>query len=483
MKKKEITVVSLGPGSPDLITCQAREQLLRTDQQLILRTARHPVGDWLSGQQIPFRSLDSFYEVHEDFDEMHRAMADFLWNESARGRVCFGVMDPVTDGAVAAVKAACPAGALLQVMPGVSAAQACLTALPAETSLSGGLRLYSSADFLSAPAEPAVSLFITELDSALLAGEIKLKLSEIHGEEEEVFFFPPDAAGCGIPRPIPLFRLDGQKKYDHTAAVFVPGKDYRHRSRFTFEDLTAIVSRLRAPDGCPWDRVQTHESLRPYLVEEAWEAVGAIDEGDMDHLADELGDVLFQVMIHASIGESFDEFTLTDVISGICSKMIKRHPHVFVSPDGQNAEQISQGWEARKRAETGSKSVGETLDDVSAFLPALKYSIKMYKKLCQVPALRRDPAQIAQEIHQLSGQLMAGKSLSPRAMSQLLMKCTELCFQTDQDAEIQLHQGVDQLKKQYQRAEKIMMREGAEPERLSLEQIKAYMNRAEEERD
>ena len=134
-------------------------------------------------------------------------------------------------------------------------------------------------------------------------------------------------------------------------------------------------------------------------MEEAWEAVNAIDEGDTDHLADELGDVLFQVMIHSAIGTAFDEFTLTDVLSGICRKMIQRHPHVFIVSHGESAEDVSQGWEARKRKETGSRTVGETLDDVSSFLPALKYSIKMYKKLAQLPACARDPrVRIAEEI-------------------------------------------------------------------------------------
>jgi tetrapyrrole methylase family protein/MazG family protein len=128
---------------------------------------------------------------------------------------------------------------------------------------------------------------------------------------------------------IPLYQLDNQKHYDHTAAVFLPGVDYLHRARHTFEDLERIVSRLRAPDGCPWDSVQTHRSLTPYMVEEAWEVVNAIEEDDPDHLADELGDVLFQVFIHASIGKSCGEFTLTDILTDICRKMIHRHPAVF----------------------------------------------------------------------------------------------------------------------------------------------------------
>ena len=268
-----------------------------------------------------------------------------------------------------------------------------------------------------------------------------------------------------------MYQLDSLKTYDHRAAVVVPGISDLNRNHFSFNDLVRIVSRLRAPDGCPWDRIQTHMSLRPYMVEEAWEAVNAIDEENMEHLSDELGDVLFQVLIHASIGESFDEFSLTDVLSGICKKMIRRHPHVFKAASGETAEEISSGWEARKRTET----------DVSQALPALKYSIKMYKKLAQLPAFRRDPEIIAQEIQENSRSLLSDGNLDVQSMSRVLMKCTELCYRTDEDAEIILHQGVTRLKKRYQSAEKTVFRDEKRPESLTFQQLCVYLSSVEEE--
>ena len=294
----------------------------------------------------------------------------------------------------------------------------------------------------------------------------------------EIVFFPPSEKSSRTAVRIPLYALDAQKTYDHTAACYLPGVDYLHRSRFTFEDLADITSRLRAPDGCPWDSVQTHESLRPYMVEEAWEAVNAIEDQDMDHLADELGDVLFQVFIHSSIGESFDEFTLTDVVSGICRKMIHRHPHVFGSEKADTAQGVSDGWEALKRAETGSKTVGETLNDVSQSLPSLKYSIKMYKKLAQLPALRRSPEEIAPEIVSLASSLIENGQFSAENMAQLLMKCTELCYRSDADAEILLHRGVEKLKKKYQYAEKTMVNDEKKPENLTFQQLCVYLDAA-----
>lgn len=470
-----ILVIPLGPGDPDLLTLKAAEALQGGAGALIFRTGKHPVASWLQARGIIFESLDAYYERFDDFDQMHASMARELWDRAKQVHVRFAVMDPETDGAVRELKKKCPPGSKLEVLPGVSLRETLLSSLPTETDNSDSLQYYSASSFLSLSWHPDIPLLITELDSPLLAGDVALKLSELYSDSQEVFFFPPDRKSRRKALSIPLFQLASQKAYDHTAAVWVPGLDFLHRDRFTMEDLSKIVSRLRAPDGCPWDRIQTHNSLRPYMVEEAWEAVNAIDAEDSDHLADELGDVLFQVFIHASIGESFDEFTLTDVVSLICQKMIRRHPHVFGTVRQDSAQSVSDGWEKLKREETGSKTAGESLEDVSQSLPSLKYSIKVYKKLAQLPALRRAPKEIAEEIRALSEDLIRGESFSPEAMSCLLLKCTELCYREDQDAEILLHQGVEKLKHRYRKAEEQILHEGRNPEALTIQELMSYI--------
>ena len=481
--KPKITVVSLGPGDPGLLTLQTADHLRSGKTRLILRTSRHPAARWLAEQNIAMESMDSWYDRYDDFDEMHRAMAEWLWAEAVQKAITLGVADAGTDGLVLALGAARPEKAELRVLPGVSASENCIASLPPECRPDPGLQAFSAFGFLSLTDNPECSLLLTELDSALLAGEVKLRLADLLEDEQEILFFPPSEQTPRPVRKIALYQLDTQKAYDHTAAVFIPGLGYLKRERHTFGDLTRIVSRLRAPDGCPWDRIQTHESLRPYMVEEAWEAVNAIDDGDMDHLADELGDVLFQVFIHASIGESCGEFSMTDVVSGICRKMIQRHPHVFVRSGGETATEIAQGWEARKREETGSRTVGETLNDVSSSLPALKYSIKMYKKLAQLPALRRDPETVCGEIRAAADSLMKDGRFSPEAMAVLLRKCTELCYREDQDAEILLHGSTVRMKNMYQAAEKKMLQDKKSPESLTFQQLCVYLDSVEEDKD
>lgn len=124
---------------------------------------------------------------------------------------------------------------------------------------------------------------------------------------------------------------------------------------YTFEELTEIIARLRAEDGCPWDRAQTHESLKVCLEEESGEVLAAIDNHDMDNLCEELGDVLLQVMLHSRIAEENGNFTVSDVIHGLCEKMIRRHPHVFAGVTVNSPEESKALWDAIKKQEKAEK--------------------------------------------------------------------------------------------------------------------------------
>ncbi len=151
-------------------------------------------------------------------------------------------------------------------------------------------------------------------------------------------------------------------------------------SRFT--TLVDIIAKLRAPDGCPWDRKQTHSSLRENLLEECYEVLGALDEGDMDKLCAELGDLLMQIVIHAQIAAEAGEFELGDVIKGINAKLIHRHPHIFSSLKVRDAEEVALNWEALKREERGAGT--SILDSVPRLMPALGYSQSVQRRVAGV---------------------------------------------------------------------------------------------------
>ena len=145
-------------------------------------------------------------------------------------------------------------------------------------------------------------------------------------------------------------------------------------------ELVAVMDRLRSPGGCPWDAAQTHESLLRYLLEEAYEVIEAVETGDRDHLREELGDLLLQVVFHARLGQEHPDepFTLDDVAAGIVDKLVRRHPHVFGDVDAATAEHVEERWEQMKALEKGRKSA---LDGIPAGLPALARAEKMLDRL------------------------------------------------------------------------------------------------------
>ena len=156
--------------------------------------------------------------------------------------------------------------------------------------------------------------------------------------------------------------------------------DFQYMDRYELNDLLRIMEHLRAPDGCPWDRVQTHKSIRRDMLEEAYEVAEAIDNEDFDLLKEELGDVLLQVVFHARMAEEAGRFTFADVVDGVSQKLVFRHPHVFGTVNAEDSEGAINTWEARKQIEKSQKTVGDTLDAVARSLPALMRAEKIQKK-------------------------------------------------------------------------------------------------------
>jgi tetrapyrrole methylase family protein / MazG family protein len=179
--------------------------------------------------------------------------------------------------------------------------------------------------------------------------------------------------------------------------------------KYTFDEFMDIIRYLRSDKGCPWDRKQTHESLERYMLEEAYESVEAIRNGDLDNLCEELGDVLLQIALHASIAEENGEFAIEDIITAESEKMIRRHPHVFVKEEDIDAVQVVKNWDEIKKEEKNQKSTADTLLDIPKALPALVRAEKAIKK--------------------------AGKNEDENSPSKVLKSLTESLIQLKKEAE------------------------------------------------
>ncbi len=189
--------------------------------------------------------------------------------------------------------------------------------------------------------------------------------------------------------------------------------DSSHKTEGTrFSELVELISRLRAPGGCPWDREQTHESLKPMMLEEAYEVVEAIDEGNDEEFVGELGDLLLQVVFHSQIATEQDRFTVADVIDRVSSKMIRRHPHVFGEDKAETSGEVLRNWEALKEAELREKGKldgGQTsmLDSVSRKLPAVMEAFQMTTKVSRVDFDWPDVASVLEKLDEEVDELKA----------------------------------------------------------------------------
>lgn len=223
--------------------------------------------------------------------------------------------------------------------------------------------------------DTAVPLLIYDLDDKLIAGDIKLFLSDFYSDDTEVLF----RNKSGVKR-VPLHEIDRQDNYVFGSVYLLGEPDFVKKSRFAFSDILEIMRRLTDPDGCPWDRAQTHESIRVNLIEEAYEAADALISGDPDDIVEELGDVLLQVLFHADIAARTGEYTLNDIISRLCDKLISRHTHIFGEVKANDETEALAAWEAAKAKEKAYDSVAGQLARLPENFPGtLKYQ-KAVKK-------------------------------------------------------------------------------------------------------
>ena len=477
MMKPVITVVSLGPGDPKLLTIQSLDAL-RKSRHLILRTAQHRTADWLKEEHILFDDFDALYDEYDDFDALHAEMANRLWTLAAEKAVTFAVIDAQTDGAVRALRAGCPDDGKVVILPGITMADSCISLLPERFEQSGKVRILPAMDAIKAAPDPSTPLLVTEIFDRVLASDLKLHLADLYGDEAEVVLFPSSVKINRKPLVLPLMELDRQRSYDHTVCLYVPAMEMKQRNRFCFDDLLKVMHILR--QRCPWDGEQTHESLRKYLIEESYEAVGAIDEDDMDHLADELGDVLLQIVFHADIGHDFGEFSISDVTTNIVSKLIYRHAHIFGDVHCDTAEEVSQSWEKLKKIEKGLTTQASVLQDVSVGLPALMRASKVQKKAAQVgfdwdDAIGALP-KIHEEADEVLAELQAGRDPGEE-LGDLLFSCVNVARLTGQEPELLLKAATEKFIRRFTAMENLIISDEKSLEGLTLAEMDVYWNR------
>lgn len=252
--------------------------------------------------------------------------------------------------------------------------------------------------------------------------------------------------------------------------------------RFDFSDLEQIMNRLRADDGCEWDRAQTHESIRINMIEEAYELVEAIDCKNADMIKEETGDILMQAVFHAEIAKTNDEFDYIDMISGLCRKLIDRHTHIFGNNHANNAEEALVFWNEAKKKEKKYKSNADAMDRVPKNLPALLYAEKIQKiaKKCGFDWDGVEGAldKVSEETNEL---LQADKEHRMEEAGDLLFAVVNVLRFFKIDPEMALHEANLKFYKRFSAVEREVLNSGRQMNECALEELDAIWNKVKEE--
>lgn len=341
------------------ISIGAYQLLTQNEMPIFVRTKKHPNIEMLESKGMLATYLDDYYEAAKSFEEVYQKIAERIVEEAKKHRqIAYAVPGHpfVAEKTVEyLVRLAEEEAIEIQIIPSMSFIDTTFAAVRKDPS--DGFALLNALTMDEERIEPEQHLLITQIYDSLVASEVKLKLLEIYPPDHVIFFVKNagmDQAECKEEvREIPLAEMDYREHdYDHLTTIFVPATEGTATKRI--RDLVEIVRALRGEGGCPWDCKQTHESLRGHIVEEANEVKEAIEADDIDNLIEELGDVLLQIVFHSELGRESGAFTLSDVIGGICEKLVFRHPHVFAGLQIDEKD-LPVLWQELKQAEKKKK--------------------------------------------------------------------------------------------------------------------------------
>jgi tetrapyrrole methylase family protein/MazG family protein len=380
-----VVVAGLGPGGPQHVTAEVLASIDRIPHRL-LRTSRHPTADLVPGAV----SFDEVYERADTFDDVYAEIADrVVAAAEAHGEVLYVVpgsplvLERSVRTLVADRRIECE---LLPAMSFLDLVWARLGIDPVEHAV----RLIDGHEFATAAAGATGALLVAHTHANWVLSDIKLSVDDPGGELDATPVVLLQGLGTSGERIVHTTwsEIDRALEADHLTSMYVPSLTASVADGYVRFHQLARTLRER----CPWDVEQTHRSLVPYLIEESYEVVDAIEQLDPvdpatdEALIEELGDLLYQIEFHATIAEQEGRFTIADVTRGVHDKLVRRHPHVFPDAAGDLVEVAGSGdvlsnWEAIKRAEKSRQSI---FDGVPAALPALSYAVTLQRKASKV---------------------------------------------------------------------------------------------------
>lgn len=384
-----IIILGLGPGRLEQLTLEAWRHLEQA-QEVYLRTKRHPLVAQLP-PSAAYHSFDDLYESAAGFETLYQSIAARILELGQRSQgVTYAVPGHPMVGEHTTqliLQGAKPMGLAVKIIDGLSFIEPSLTALGIDGM--SGLQIHDGLDVaelyhpLLNPDQPAL---IAQVYSREVASAVKLTLMNQYPDDYRVMLLHGAGTTKSQIETVALYEIDRSDHIAHLTTLYIPPME----KASSFEALQNVMAHLRSADGCPWDRKQTHQSLRPHFLEEAHEVLEALDNEDTPALVEELGDVLLHLVFQGQIATDEGEFRFAEVARKIIDKMIRRHPHIWGDLTVNDASHVERNWEAIKKQEqaekghTGEKARQSNLDGLPASLPALVQSYRLQERAAGV---------------------------------------------------------------------------------------------------
>lgn len=378
----KLTIIGLGAGDLDQLSIGTYRRL-KEAKFIVARTDQHPVIRELRDEGVTISSFDEVYEKHDSFHEVYKEIVDELLIMCADHPVTYVMPGHplVAEKTVQLLVEKEREGIVeLEIAGGNSFLDPIFAALridPIE-----GFQLLDGTTMGRDDVQMKQHVIIGQVYDAFVASEVKLTLMEKYTYDHPVTVVTAAGSSGEIVNTVPLFELDRVTTIDNLTSVYVPPVKNQDDSLKEWSTFREIIKALRAPGGCPWDREQTHESLKKYLIEETHELLEAINNQDDEAIVEELGDVLLQVFLHAQIGDDAGYFALEDVLQAVGSKMIRRHPHVFGGDTAESSEDVVRNWQRIKEEEKPTRE--SLLLDQERHTSSLLTSINYQKEAAKV---------------------------------------------------------------------------------------------------
>lgn len=466
----KITAIGLGNEKGD-ITLNAYE-IIKSGVKLIVRTnlaaSYNAVKDIVGNVE----SLDYVYEKSRNFDTLNKNLAKEVISLAQHSDVAY-----LVDGSAVednSVKEILKRYKNTDVISGVSAGAKCLEKIKVADS---GYTVISAYDvkylrFATCP------LIVYAIDTVTTASNVKLVLSDLIGEETDVIV----ASNSGVEK-IKLYQLDRLKTYGYDCSVYIKKLELTEKQRFDFGDLLEVLERLRGENGCPWDKVQTPKSVEKNLIEETYELIDAIEDEDDDKIIEETGDVLLQVAFQIIFGEESATFTPSDVLSGICYKLISRHTHVFGKDKAVDESSALDVWNKNKAVEKGYENGTEYLKAVPRNFPAVmraeKVSSRAGKRNLDFTELKEVFDKLDEEITELKTAVKNGDSEEIKEeCGDLLFTAVNVLRKLGVEGETSLNSATDKFISRFEKLEKAVINDGKDMKDLTPAEIDVYYRKS-----